>query len=79
MDMQALRKKKTEEIRKLVAEKREALRKFRFSAAGAQVRNTKEGRALRRDIARMLTLLRERATEARAAEEGAAPAASSRN
>ena len=79
MDMQALRKKKTEEVRKLVAEKREALRKFRFSAAGAQVRNTKEGRVLRRDIARMLTLLRERATEARTEEEGTAPTDSSSN
>lgn len=37
--------------------KREALRTFRFSVAGGKVKNVKEGRALRRDIARTLTAL----------------------
>ncbi len=44
-----------EEVRKLVAEKREALRKFRFAVTGGRVKNIKEGRALRKEIARALT------------------------
>jgi ribosomal protein L29 len=43
-----------EDLRKALAEKREALRAFRFSAKGSRVRNTKEGSLLRKDIARIL-------------------------
>ncbi|NBD74287.1 50S ribosomal protein L29 [Patescibacteria group bacterium] len=58
--MNELTAKKPEELHKLLAEKQEALRQFRFSAAGAQTRNTKEGRALRTDIARIHTILNQR-------------------
>ncbi len=44
-----------DDLGKLLAEKREALRQFRFGQAGSRVRNTKEGRILRRTIARILT------------------------
>lgn len=54
--MDALEKKTADELRALVAEKREALREFRFSAKGSRVRNTKEGMLLRKDIARILFL-----------------------
>ena len=40
---------------KMLADKREALRVFRFGAAGAKTKNVKEGRAIRKDIARILT------------------------
>ena len=49
---------KTEkELEKMVAEKRLALRNFRFSIAGSKNRNVKEGKVLRKDIARALTVL----------------------
>ncbi|MDB5259413.1 MAG: Ribosomal protein [Candidatus Taylorbacteria bacterium] len=43
------------ELAKLVAEKRESLRSFRFGNAGSKSKNVKEGRTLRKDIARILT------------------------
>ena len=45
------------DLSKLVAEKREALRVFRFGGAGAKTKNVKEGRAIRKDVARILTAL----------------------
>jgi ribosomal protein L29 len=44
----------TEELQKLLAEKREALREFRFSMRGSRIRNTKVGARFRKDIARIL-------------------------
>ncbi len=50
--------KKTEkELTTLLTEKRLALRNFRFAVAGSNVRNVKEGIALKKDIARIMTLL----------------------
>ncbi len=54
------RKKDDKDLKKLLAEKREFLRDFRFNAKGSSVRNTKEGSALRKDIARILGILNER-------------------
>lgn len=49
---------KTEkELHTMVAEKRLALRNFRFSIAGSNTRNVKEGSALKKDIARINTIL----------------------
>ena len=48
------------ELQKLVADKREALRTFRFEGAGSRTRNVREGRGLRREIAQILTQLRAR-------------------
>ncbi len=49
-----------EELNQLVSEKREALRAFRFGGAGSRVRNTREGRSIRKEIAQILTELRAR-------------------
>jgi len=49
--------KNEKELKKLLAEKREMLRDFRFNMKGSRVRNTKEGAALRKDIARILATL----------------------
>ena len=46
------------ELRKLIAEKRETLREFRFGGAGSRSRNTREGRNVRKEIARMMTAIR---------------------
>jgi ribosomal protein L29 len=44
-----------EDLHKEIADKRAALRKFRFGSAGTRARNTREGRGLRKDIARLMT------------------------
>lgn len=54
------KKYSTDDIQKEIAEKREALRVFRFGSAGSRSRNTREGRNLRKDIARLLTEARAR-------------------
>lgn len=48
------------ELQKTAADKREALRAFRFGGAGSRARNVREGRELRREIAQALTELRAR-------------------
>ncbi len=45
------------DLTRLVTEKREALRVFRFGSVGAKTKNVKEGMAIRKDIARILTAL----------------------
>ena len=55
--IETLRSKDEKELKKLLAEKREALRSFRFSMKGSRVRNTKEGVMIRKDIARILGIL----------------------
>ena len=49
--------KDEKELKKILAEKREALREFRFSMKGSRVRDTKQGVTLRKDIARILSVL----------------------
>ncbi len=51
---------KVEDLQKEVATKREALRTFRFGEAGTRTRNVREGRTLRKDIARLLTEINSR-------------------
>ena len=53
----------TEDLLRIVAEKREAVRVFRFGGAGSRVRNVREGRNVRREIAQILTEVRSRAVE----------------
>ena len=50
------------DLNKLVSEKREALRVFRFGAAGAKTKNVKEGRTIRKEIAQILTILGQKKT-----------------
>ncbi len=49
-----------EDLQKEIAAKREALRTFRFGEAGTRTRNVKEGRNLRKEIARLLTEMNSR-------------------
>ena len=54
-------KNKTEkEIVKLINDKREALRSFRFAISGSKTRNLREGRNTRKGIARLMTELANR-------------------
>lgn len=55
--MKDLIKKTKEELLKDLREKREALRIFRFGISGGKVKNVKEGKGLRREIAQILTIM----------------------
>jgi ribosomal protein L29 len=63
MKMSEIKSKNEQELHKLLADGREAARKFRFEVAGSRTRNVKEGRAVRKDIARILTELQIRAPQ----------------
>ncbi len=45
------------DLQKALAEKRVVLRDFRFGVAGSRTKNVKEGRAAKKDIARIMTEL----------------------
>ena len=60
MTQDELQKMKDEDLKKELATKREALREFRFGIAGSQVRNVREGRGHRKDIAQILTEMTKR-------------------
>jgi ribosomal protein L29 len=55
--MEEFIEKNEAELKKLLAEKREELRDFRFSMKGSKIRNTKLGSQVRKDIARILFVL----------------------
>jgi ribosomal protein L29 len=57
MKMKEITTKTVADLNKLLSEKREALRIFRFGAAGAKTKNVKEGQAIRKEIARIMTAL----------------------
>lgn len=63
--MTELTEKNPTELKKLLTEKREELRDFRFSMKGSKIRNTKLGSRLRKDIARILFLLGSATTPAK--------------
>ncbi len=50
-----IKKLSDKEITKALAEKRAAIRQFRFDVTGSKVKNIKEGSNFKRDIARLLT------------------------
>lgn len=58
--MADLKKYSVQDLHKEITEKRESLRTFRFGEAGSRHRNVREGRNLRKDIARLLTELNSR-------------------
>ena len=55
--MKDLINKTEKELARMLVEKREALRVFRFSMAGGKIKNLKEGQNLKKEIARIMTLL----------------------
>lgn len=59
MKIKEIREKNVEELKKLLSEKREAVRKLRFDVAAKQVKDIREIRNSKRDIARILTILKE--------------------
>lgn len=55
--MSELSKKAEETLKKELIEKRKALREFRFNISGSKLKDVKSGKALKKDIARILTEL----------------------
>jgi ribosomal protein L29 len=72
--MSELSRKNDPELRKTLFEKRRLWHEFRFGAAGSRIRNTREGRHLRRDIARILTEIRKRNSPAKPTDAATTPA-----
>ena len=63
-----IREMKVEEIDAKVAEVRDELRILRFQQVSGQLTDQTRFRTLRRDIARMLTIMHQRATEVKGKE-----------
>lgn len=60
MRIAELRQKSKSELQKLLQDSRERLRQLRFDLAAGKVKNVREIRQIKKDIARILTLLREK-------------------
>jgi ribosomal protein L29 len=45
------------DLNKVLSEKREDLRLFRFGTSGAKTKNVKSGKKIRKDIARIMTAM----------------------
>jgi len=60
MKISEIREKNNEELKKILVEKQGLTRKLRFDLATKQVKNTKELRTVKRDVAKILTKLAEK-------------------
>jgi ribosomal protein L29 len=61
--MENFSQKTKKELEKILQEKTESLRKFRFDMTGSKVKNIKEGMLLKKDVARILTVLNSKKEE----------------
>ena len=57
---QKIRENNLEEAQKMLAEKQENVRKLRFDIASKQVKNVRQIRKDKKDIARLKTIIREK-------------------
>ncbi|MCD6178222.1 50S ribosomal protein L29 [bacterium] len=60
MKASQLRRKSKSELQKMLREWREKLRELRFNLASGKVKNIREIREVKKDIARILTILNEK-------------------
>jgi large subunit ribosomal protein L29 len=63
MKIKELREKNENELQNLLKESRDKLRQLRFDLVSKQQKNVKEISQLKKDIARILTLFRQKASE----------------
>jgi large subunit ribosomal protein L29 len=61
MKVKELRKKNPKELKKIEANLREKLRALRFDLGAGKVKNVKEMKAIKKEIAQILTILKENA------------------
>lgn len=59
MKTSELRQKNTAELEKILAEKKEKLGNLNFDLAGGKVKNIKEIRETKKDVAKIMTLMEE--------------------
>lgn len=57
--MKDIKDKTKADLVKILDEKKEVLRTFRFGGAGAKTKNVKEGKTITKDIARIMTAMRD--------------------
>ena len=60
MKIKEIREKSDKELLKMIAEKREYLRDIRFKIASKQFKNFNELNITKKDIAKLLTIMKER-------------------
>lgn len=60
MKSKEIRNKSVESLRELLKERRERLRDLRFALSGGKVKNVREIREVKRDIARISTIIKEK-------------------
>ena len=58
MKITELRQKSESELQKILSDDREKLRQLRFDLAAGKVKNVREVRKIKKDIARILTMLK---------------------
>jgi ribosomal protein L29 len=54
-----LKKKTKAEMEKMLEEKKVALNAFKFGIAGSKIKNVREGRNIRKEIAQIITILKD--------------------
>ena len=59
MRIQELRQKSKTELQKMLQDSRERLRQLRFDLTAGKVKNVREIRKIKKEIARILTLLKQ--------------------
>ena len=59
MRVSELRQKPKTELKQILGEEREKLRQLRFDLAAGKVKNIREARRIKKEIARILTILNE--------------------
>jgi len=59
METKELRKNTEADLMKILLERKEALNNFKFGIAGSKIKNVKEGKNLKKEIAQILTILKE--------------------
>ncbi len=59
MNIKDLRKNTKDQLNKMLEEKAEALNNFKLGIAGSKIKNVKEGKNLKLEIAQILTVLNE--------------------
>ncbi len=57
MKISEIKQKSQNELRRILAEKQEKLRQLRFDLTSGKVKNVREIRQIKKDIARILTIL----------------------
>ena len=59
MDIKDLKKKTKAELEKMLEEKKVALNAFKFGIAGSKIKDVREGRNIKREIAQVITILKD--------------------